>query len=308
MASGIFAILDDIAMLMDDVVLASKIATKKTAGILGDDLAVNAEKATGFVSSRELPVLWAITKGSFINKIIIVPLAFILNVIYPPAIIVVLIFGGIYLAYEGVEKILHWIFHRNDQHQTVSEPQIENSEETVSEPQIENSDEAEKAKIRSAVSTDFILSVEIVIIALGAVLDKPLVTQILTVSVVSLLATVGVYGLVALIVRMDDIGYKLITTSKGKGFVAKFGQFLVNLLPKVIRLLSVVGTLALILVAGGIFAHNIDFLHHFLPQVPSIIKEVGYGIIGGLIAVFFVTIIKKIVSSFSKSKDEINQS
>ncbi len=305
MASGIFAVLDDIAMLMDDVVLASKIATKKTAGILGDDLAVNAEKATGFVSSRELPVLWAITKGSFINKLIIVPLAFILNVIYPPAIIAALIIGGIYLAYEGVEKIIHWIFHRNEHHQAVSEPQIENSEE---EPQIDDSEVAEKAKIRSAVSTDFILSVEIVIIALGAVLDKPLVTQILTVSIVSLLATVGVYGLVALIVRMDDIGYKLITTSKGKGFVAKLGQFLVNLLPKVIRLLSVVGTLALILVAGGIFAHNIDFLHHFLPQVPSIIKEVGYAIIAGLIAVFFVTIIKKIVPSFSKSKDEINQS
>ncbi len=295
-------------MLMDDVVLASKIATKKTAGILGDDLAVNAEKATGFVSSRELPVLWAITKGSFINKLIIVPLAFILNVIYPPAIIVVLIIGGFYLAYEGVEKILHWIFHRNDQPQTDSEPQIKNSEEAVSEPLIDDSEEAEKAKIRSAVSTDFILSVEIVIIALGTVLDKPLVTQILTVSFVSLIATVGVYGLVAMIVRMDDIGYKLVAKSKGKGFVAKFGQFLVNLLPKVIRLLSVVGTLALILVAGGIFAHNIDFLHHFLPQVPSILKEVAYGIIFGLIAVGVVTIIRKIISSFSKSKDEINQS
>ena len=113
MASGIFAILDDIAMLMDDVALASKVATTKTAGILGDDLAVNAEKATGFVSSRELPVLWAITKGSFINKLIIVPLAFVLNVIYPPLIIAALVLGGVYLAYEGVEKILHWIFHRN---------------------------------------------------------------------------------------------------------------------------------------------------------------------------------------------------
>ncbi len=289
-------------MLMDDVVLASKIATKKTAGILGDDLAVNAEKATGFVSSRELPVLWAITKGSFINKLIIVPLAFILNVIYPPAIIVVLIFGGIYLAYEGVEKILHWIFHRNDEHQTDSEPQIKNTEEAVSEPLIDDSEEAEKAKIRSAVSTDFILSIEIVIIALGAVLDKSLVTQILTVSVVSLIATVGVYGLVAMIVRMDDIGYKLVARSKGKGFVAKFGQFLVNLLPKVIRLLSVVGTIALILVAGGIFAHNIEFFHHFLPQVPSIIKEAVYGIIFGLIAVGAVTIIKKIMSSFRKTE------
>lgn len=296
MASGIFAILDDIAMLMDDVALASKVATKKTAGILGDDLAVNAEKATGFVSSRELPVLWAITKGSFINKLIIVPLAFILNVIFPPAIIVALLVGGIYLAYEGVEKILHWIFHRNEHHHSVEETHPEDSEEV------------EKAKIRSAISTDFILSVEIVIIALGTVLDKSLTTRILTVSVVSLIATVGVYGLVAIIVRMDDIGYKLITTSKGKGFVAKFGQFLVNLLPLVIRFLNVVGTIALILVAGGIFAHNIDFLHHLLPQVPSIIKETVIGIIVGLIAVGVVTIIKKIISSFTKSKDEINES
>jgi uncharacterized protein len=293
MASGIFAILDDIAMLMDDVALASKVATQKTAGILGDDLAVNAEKATGFVSSRELPVLWAITKGSFINKLIIVPLAFILNVIFPPAIIIALVAGGIYLAYEGVEKILHWIFHRNDH----------SHDHPVSVPHPEDNEAEEKSKIKSAISTDFILSVEIVIIALGTVLDKPLVTKILTVSFVSLIATVGVYGLVALIVRMDDIGYKIIDSSKEKGFGAKFGQFLVNLLPKVIRLLNVVGTIALILVAGGIFAHNIEFLHHLMPpQVPSIIMEAIYGIVVGLIAVGAVSIIKKIISSFRKTE------
>jgi uncharacterized protein len=297
MASGIFAVLDDIAMLMDDVVLASKVATKKTAGILGDDLAVNAEKATGFVSSRELPVLWAITKGSFINKLIIVPLVFILNVLFPPAIIVTLIIGGFYLAYEGVEKILHWIFHRNEHHQ-----------HTESEQHPIDSEETEKAKIKSAVSTDFILSVEIVIITLGTVLDKSLATQIITVAFVSFLATVGVYGLVAVIVRMDDVGYSLIKKSEGKGFIAKLGQFLVNLLPLVIRFLNIIGTIALILVAGGIFAHNVGFLHHFLPNVPSIIKEIAYGIIAGLIAVGAVTVVKKIISSFSKSKDEINES
>jgi uncharacterized protein len=292
MASGIFAILDDIAMLMDDVALATKIATKKTAGILGDDLAVNAEKATGFVSSRELPVLWAITKGSFINKLIIVPLAFILNVIFPPAIIIALLVGGIYLAYEGVEKILHWIFHRNEHAHA----------HHISEPHPKDSETEEKAKIKSAISTDFILSVEIVIIALGTVLDKPLTTQILTVTFVALIATVGVYGLVAMIVRMDDIGFKLIGSDEKKGFSPKLGQFLVNLLPKVIRLLSVVGTIALILIAGGIFEHNIEFLHHLLPQVPSIIKEVAFGIIAGLIAVGAVTVIKKIISSFRKSE------
>lgn len=290
MASGIFVVLDDIAMLMDDVALASKIATKKTAGILGDDLAVNAEKATGFVSSRELPVLWAITKGSFINKLIIVPLAFILNVIFPPAIIIALLIGGVYLAYEGVEKILHWILHRGEQTHSVEDAPPDESED------------AEKSKIKSAVSTDFILSVEIVIIALGTVLDKPLITQIVTVSFVALIATVGVYGLVAMIVRMDDIGFKLIGTDEKKGFAPKFGQFLVNLLPKVIRLLSVVGTIALILVAGGIFEHNIEYLHHLLPQVPTIIKEIVFGIIAGLLAVGVVTIVKKIISSFRKSE------
>lgn len=296
MASGIFAVLDDIAMLMDDVALASKIATKKTAGILGDDLAVNAEKATGFVSTRELPVLWAITKGSFINKLIIVPIAFVLNVIYPPAIIAALLLGGVYLAYEGVEKILHWIFHRNEH----SHAPIElDPEDPV---------EAEKAKIKSAISTDFILSIEIVIIALGTVLEKSLAIQIATVSVVALIATVGVYGLVAMIVRMDDIGFKLIGPAAEdgvpirKGVLPKVGQFLVNLLPKVIRFLSVVGTIALILVAGGIFAHNIHFLHELLPQVPAIIKEVVLGIAVGLIAVGAMWLVNKAISMF-RGKD-----
>lgn len=291
MASGIFAILDDIAMLMDDVAMASKVATTKTAGILGDDLAVNAEKATGFVSSRELPVLWAITKGSFINKLIIVPIAFVLNVIYPPAIIVALLAGGVYLAYEGVEKIIHWIFHRNEHSHAPTEVHPDDPVES------------EKAKVKSAISTDFILSIEIVIIALGTVLERTLTIQIITVSVVALIATVGVYGLVAMIVRMDDIGFKLIgpTGEDGepirKGVLPKIGQFLVNLLPMVIRFLSVVGTIALILVAGGIFAHNIHFLHDLLPQVPSIIKEVVYGILVGLIAVGIMTVAKKALAN-----------
>ncbi len=292
MASGIFAILDDIALLMDDVALASKVATKKTAGLLGDDLAVNAEKATGFVSSRELPVLWAITKGSFINKLIIVPLAFVLNVIYPPVIVVILVIGGFYLAYEGVEKILHWILHRNEQEHAHS----------VEEPHPKDSEAVEKAKVKSAVSTDFILSAEIVIIALGTVLDRSLTVQIITVSIIALVATVGVYGLVALIVRMDDLGYRLIRSSKEKGITANFGHILVNLLPIVIRFLSIVGTIALLLVAGGIFNHNIDYIHHLFPQIPTIIKDAILGIIAGLVAVGVVTIVKKILSSFGKSE------
>jgi uncharacterized protein len=291
MASGFFAVLDDIAFLMDDVVVASKIATKKTAGILGDDLAVNAEKATGFVSSRELPVLWAITKGSFINKLIIVPLVFLLNIIFPVAIKIALIVGGLYLAYEGVEKIVHWIFHRS-----------EHEHEHAADGHIEDTQDAEKAKIKSAVKTDFILSVEIVIIALGSVLEKSLTTRILTVSAVALIATVGVYGIVALIVRMDDVGYSLLKKSDGKGILANIGNILVNLLPVIIRLLSIVGTIALILVAGGIFEHNIDFLHHLFPSIPTIIKEIVFGITGGLIVILAVTVIKKIIAQFKKTK------
>ena len=287
MASGFFAILDDIAMLMDDVAMASKIATKKTAGILGDDLAVNAEKATGFVSSRELPVLWKITKGSFLNKIIIVPLVFLLNVFFPIAIKIALILGGFYLAYEGMEKIIHWIFFRNKETHSILE---ENTE---------NSNEAEKKKIKSAVSTDFILSVEIIIIALASVLANspvpPLSVQILTVSIVALVATVGVYGIVALIVRLDDIGFSLIKRSDNKGFIAKTGNLLVQALPLIIRFLSIVGTIALILVSGGIFAHYIDFLHNFLPEIPSVIREIIFGIVAGTLVYIIIGLVKKTI-------------
>jgi uncharacterized protein len=286
MASGFFAILDDITALMDDVSVATKIATRKTAGILGDDLAVNAEKATGFLASRELPVLWAITKGSFVNKLIIVPIALLLNAFFPAAIKIILILGGLYLAYEGVEKIVEYFFHRSKTgHEVIEEIKQDDSA-------------AEKAKIKSAVATDFILSIEIVIIALGSAADEALTTQIATVSAVALLATVGVYGIVALIVRMDDAGYKLIKHSNDKGPLAALGSLLVKSLPVIIRILAVVGTIALLLVAGGIFVHNIDYFHHTLPYVPSIIKEFGFGIVAGLLAVAVMTAGKKLIVGF----------
>jgi len=281
MASGFFAILDDITALMDDVAMTSKLATKKTAGILGDDLAVNAEKATGFLSQREIPVLWAITKGSFINKLIIVPFALLLNVFFPVAIKVILVLGGLFLAYEGVEKIVEYLFHRD-----------KSAHEVIDE---QNNNESEKIKIKSAITTDFILSVEIVIIALGSVLDKSLAIQILTVSVVAILATVGVYGIVALIVRMDDVGYKLIKSSNNKGIKYSLGTFLIKALPIIIKFLAVVGTLALLLVSGGIFVHNIEYFHHLLPNLSSTLKEFIFGILAGVIVVTIVTIIKKIV-------------
>lgn len=288
MASGFFAILDDIAALMDDVAVTSKIATKQTAGILGDDLAVNAEKATGFLSSREIPVLLAIMKGSFINKLIILPIAFFLQWLYPPAIKIILVFGGLYLAYEGVEKIIEYLFHKQKK-----------GEEVIEEKQ--DDPNLEKTKIKSAIMTDFILSIEIVIIALGTALQESLTIQIITVSIVAILATVGVYGIVALIVRMDDAGYGLIRKSNNKGFLKTLGEFLVKALPWVIKGLGVIGTVALILVAGGIFDHNIDFLHHLLPNIPAMLKQALYGIVAGLIMIPMFMVFKKIFASFKKA-------
>ncbi|WP_294304283.1 DUF808 domain-containing protein [uncultured Chryseobacterium sp.] len=295
MASGFFAILDDIGALMDDVAVTSKVATQKTAGILGDDLAVNAEKATGFLSSRELPVLWAITKGSFINKLIILPVVFLLNWLYAPAINYVLILGGLYLAFEGVEKIIEYLFHRNKEGHEVEE-EIEQTKE-------QNPEEVEKAKIKSAVTTDFILSIEIVIIALGTVLEEshPFITQILVTTLVAFIATVGVYGIVALIVRMDDAGFKLIKKSNDKGFFGKLGHLLVKALPIVIKALGVIGTIALIMVAGGIFAHRIEYFHHLLPEWSSSeiltkVKEILLGLAGGILGVILFTLGKGAVS------------
>ncbi|WP_224491096.1 DUF808 domain-containing protein [Robertkochia flava] len=286
MASGFFALLDDIASLMDDVATMSKVAGKKTAGILGDDLAVNAEKASGFVSSRELPVLWAITKGSMLNKLIILPVAFLLSAFAPWAITIILIAGGLYLAYEGAEKIYEYLFHR-DSHKTEAKLEPLSKKEVL---------EQEKGKIRSAIVTDFILSVEIIIIALGTVMQETLPTRILVVTFIALVATVGVYGIVALIVRMDDMGYNLINLNKEEhSFSDKVGKLLVNALPWVIKSLGVIGTIALLLVSGGIFVHNIPFIHDLLHGLPSILAEFLTGLIIGFIVLGILNGSKKIL-------------
>jgi hypothetical protein len=285
MASGFFALLDDIAALMDDVAVMGKVAAKKTAGILGDDLAVNAEKASGFVSSREIPVLWSITKGSLLNKIIILPLAFLLSAFLPTAITVILILGGFYLAYEGAEKIYEYFFpHRHE----VKVAELENlsEEELLSR---------EKEKIKAAIVTDFILSIEIVIIALGSVATQALTTQIMVVTLIAIVATIGVYGIVALIVRMDEFGAKLIALNEQENsFSDKIGKFLVNALPMVIKGLSFIGTIALLLVSGGIFVHNLDFIHHLLEGIPGILGEFLVGIIVGALTLLIVSVSKKI--------------
>ena len=285
MASGFFALLDDIGALMDDVATMSKVAAKKTAGILGDDLAVNAEKSSGFVSSREIPVLWAITKGSLLNKVIILPVAFLLSAFLPSAITIILLLGGLYLAYEGAEKI-YGFFVQHPQDRAVDEKTNLSKSDILS---------MEKDKIKSAILTDFILSIEIVIIALGTVVQEEILTQIMVVSLIAILATIGVYGIVALIVRMDDFGIKLIALNdRDKSFSDTVGHILVQALPYVIKSLSVIGTIALILVSGGIFVHNLDFLHHLIPNLPTIIKELAVGLVIGGITLLIVIPIQKL--------------
>jgi len=287
MTGGIFAVLDDIALLLDDAALMSKVAAKKTAGILGDDLAVNAEKATGFRAARELPVLWAITKGSFINKLIILPLAFLLSAYAPWLIIPVLLLGGVYLSYEGVEKIYHIFTHKP--HNKPAAAIAQDEAELL---------KIEKTKIKSAVRTDFILSIEIIMIALGTVMEQSLMLQVIVVSLVALLATVGVYGVVALIVRMDDAGFYLIEQAlKIKGVLGHIfsgtGKLLVASLPKVIRALSIIGTAAMLMVGGGMFTHNIDAIHHALAAIPSLIADMLVGLIVGGVTLLLQLLVQK---------------
>ncbi|WP_426416338.1 DUF808 domain-containing protein [Aestuariirhabdus sp. LZHN29] len=285
MASGIFAILDDIAILLDDAAVMSKVAVKKTAALLGDDLAVNAEKATGFRASRELPVVWAITKGSMVNKLIILPLAFLLSAYLPGLIVPILLVGGAYLSYEGAEKVSEWFFPHK--------PHAIAAQESADPAQILK---LEARKIKGAIRTDFILSIEIIVITLGTVIEQQFAVQVIVVSLIALLATVGVYGAVALLVRMDDTGFYLIERAPQQAPWLRrpyqlMGEGLVAALPRVIRLLGVVGTVAMLLVGGGMYVHNIDAVHHALDILPSMLPDLVVGLVLGTLLVACVKLI-----------------
>ncbi len=278
MTGGFFAILDDIGILLDDTAAMSKVAVKKTAGVLGDDLAVNAEKSAGFHASRELPVLWAITKGSLRNKVIILPFAFILSAFAPFLIVPVLIVGGIYLCFEGAEKIYEYLFSHAEHPKPIAET-TDNEADIL---------QGEAEKIKSAILTDFILSIEIIVIALGTVAAQPLGVQIVIVSGIALLATVGVYGIVAFLVRMDDMGFGLMAKAQRRSGITErllhgLGELMVTSLPKVIKVLAVIGTVAMLLVGGGIFVHHIELLHHWTEALPSLAAEFLVGLIVGLV-------------------------
>ena len=247
MAGGFFALLDDVASLLDDVAAMTKIATKKTAGVLGDDLALNANQLTGLHASRELPIIWAVSKGSLLNKAIIVPAAFLLSAFLPAAVPLVLMIGGAYLCYEGVEKILHRLLHHDDAHA--------DTHEDTRDPAL-----IEQEKIRAAIRTDFILSLEIVVIALASFVGKPLLTQILGLSAVALILTAAVYGVVALIVKIDDLG--LYWRGKPSRLLQAAGRALLWFAPKLLKALSVAGTAAMFIVGGHLWVENIAALHH----------------------------------------------
>lgn len=281
MTSGILSILDDIAVLMDDVAILSKAATKKTIGILADDLAINADKASGFTSSRELPVLWKLTKGSFLNKVIILPGVFLLSAYLPSIIIPILICGGIYLSFEGALNVYKMIFNKKIKANNLKIKQNE-------DPSV-----LEAKKIKSAILIDFILSIEIIIITLGTVLDQTISIQIFVVSIIALLSTIGVYGFVALLVRIDDAGYRLISISKNN-LMKKTGLFMVRALPLIIRTLKLVGTLAMILVGGGIFVHNIDMVHELVHGWPVYPADFVIGLTFGSVFLFVYLLFKKL--------------
>ena len=274
MATGFFALLDDIAMLMDDVAAASKTAMSETAGILGDDLAVNAEQAVGFESSRELPVLWAIGKGSLLNKAIIVPLAFLLHALMPSALDAVLLCGAGFLAYEGAEKVWHKV-HAAGASSHADKPNL-----------------SEAQKIRAALLVDVVLSVEIVLLALASVAAQPLAVQVPVVVLIALLATVGVYGLVALIVRMDDVGLSLM--KRPQRLWRALGRNMVAALPWLIKAIGLLGTVALLLVAGDMIVHHVHMVHHLVEGWPAPLAATAVALVVGGVEVSLVELVRRL--------------
>jgi len=295
--ASLLTLLDDIAAVLDDVALMSKMAAKKTAGVLGDDLALNAQQVSGVASEREIPVVWAVAKGSFKNKLILVPSALLISAFIPWLIMPLLLIGGLFLCFEGAEKILEKLFPHSHQH--------EEKEEQVNSG--ESAEEYEKRKVVGAIRTDFILSAEIIVIALGTVTGSSIVTQILVVSLIAVLMTIGVYGLVAGIVKLDDLGFYLERTSNGEGLKAKLGGALVAFAPKLMKMLAIVGTAAMFLVGGGIVVHSVPAIHHLIEPiimdfrghtiataiVPTLLNGV-IGVIAGLVVVAAWTAVEKV--------------
>lgn len=259
--TSLLTLLDDIATLLDDISVMGKVAAKKTAGVLGDDLSLNAQQVSGVKANRELPVVWGVAKGSFLNKLILVPLALVISAWAPWAITPLLMVGGAYLCYEGFEKVLHSL------HKDKAEQSPEAREQRIKKLSQQNVAEFEKKKVKGAIRTDFILSAEIVAITLGIVSEAPLMNQVVILAGIAILVTVGVYGIVACIVKIDDLGLWL--QQKTSAVARGTGGALLALAPWLMKILTVVGTLAMFLVGGGIIAHGVPAIHHFIEHLTA---------------------------------------
>jgi uncharacterized protein len=301
--SSLLALLDDIATLLDDVSVLTKVATKKTAGVLGDDLALNAQQVTGLTPDRELPVVWAVAKGSAINKLILVPVALAISAVAPWAVLPLLMIGGAFLCFEGFEKVAHRMLHRPEEDAAHHRELVQ----AVANPAVDLV-AFERDKIKGAIRTDFILSAEIVVISLGTVTDQSFSMRLAVLAAISALMTVGVYGLVAGIVKLDDAGQSL---SRRSGFSRRLGAAILVGAPVLMKLLSVAGTAAMFLVGGGIIVHGIPWLHHVVADAAAAAGGVAgiggvlgaltdmalnavAGIVTGGLAVAAVTLVKKL--------------
>ncbi len=307
MATSLLALVDDIATILDDVAILSKVAAKKTAGVLGDDLALNAQQVSGVSAERELPVVWAVCKGSFVNKLILVPAALLISIFIPWAVTPLLMLGGAYLCYEGFEKLAHKFLHSKAEDQAHADELMQ----ALANPAVDLV-ELERDKIKGAIRTDFVLSAEIITITLGTVQAQPWMTQLAVLSGIAVLMTVGVYGFVAGIVKIDDAGLYLsrrTAPSMWLGAQHALGRGLLRAAPWLMKTLAVVGTAAMFLVGGGILMHGIAPLHHAVEAmvgawgsvaqaiVPAALDAV-LGIVSGALVLVAVTAAQKVRKQF----------
>ncbi|MFJ5240726.1 DUF808 domain-containing protein [Pseudomonas neuropathica] len=295
--SSLLVLVDDIATVLDDVALMSKMAAKKTAGVLGDDLALNAQQVSGVRAEREIPVVWAVAKGSFVNKLILVPSALAISAFVPWLVTPLLMVGGAYLCFEGFEKLAHKFLH------SAAEDEAEHAQltEAVADPATDLV-AYEKDKIKGAIRTDFILSAEIIAITLGTVATASLTQQVIVMSGIAIVMTVGVYGLVAGIVKLDDLGLWL--TKKPGQMAKKIGSAILSAAPYMMKTLSVVGTAAMFLVGGGILTHGVPVVHDWIEGVGAAAGSAGFavpmllngvaGIIAGAVVLAVVSVVGKI--------------
>jgi uncharacterized protein len=301
MATSLLALIDDIATVLDDVALLTKVAAKKTAGVLGDDLALNAQQVAGVRADRELPVVWAVCKGSLCNKLILVPAALVISVVLPWAITPLLMVGGAFLCFEGFEKIAHKFLHPagdSDAHEAALLS-------ALADPDVDLL-ALEKDKVQGAIRTDFILSAEIIAITLGTVQGQGWTTQLTVLSGVAVLMTLGVYGVVAGIVKIDDAGLYLSRQLGDSAFARgrrALGRGLVNAAPMLMKFLSIAGTAAMFLVGGGILVHGVPPLHHLLQDLPlSWLADAAVGVVAGAVVLAGVTLVQTLRQRFIDKK------